>query len=219
MNVHSHNSRKARAPKAEPARANERTKRRRGRPRTGGRREDVLAAALGMFAERGFHGTAMPEIAAGAGVATGTIYRHFASKEALVNELFQMCKRSLAAHLDGAATHGAMRERFHALWRGLVDFARDEPLAFAFLELHHHETYLDETSLQMEREILMPIVVALEQGKREGAIKPLPVPVLMVTVWGAFVAMCKNARRGYYHLTDEVCSQVEHICWDAIART
>ena len=49
------------------------------------KREAILAAALEAFVEKGFHGTAVPEIAARAGVGAGTIYRYFESKEAVVN--------------------------------------------------------------------------------------------------------------------------------------
>jgi AcrR family transcriptional regulator len=192
MNVHPRNS-------TRPAR---------GRPKTGGRREDVLDAALGLFAERGFHGTAMPDIAAEAGVAAGTIYRHFASKEALVNELFRRCKRALAAALATVPDAGTLEERFHHLWWALVGFAREQPRAFGFLELHHHGTYLDAESRALELSILAPIAALL------GPARAVP---LIVTVWGAFVSLIKHSRLGYYALTDEICEQVEATCWNAIA--
>ena len=44
------------------------------------KREAILEAALELFAERGFHGTAVPLIAAKAHVGAGTIYRHFKDK-------------------------------------------------------------------------------------------------------------------------------------------
>src|SRR5688572_15130325 len=115
-------------------------KRTRGRPRTGGKREDILDAALGLFAERGFHGTAMPDIAA------GTFYRHFVSKEALVNELYQRSKQALLAALLDNVPADSLRAQFHHLWWSLVGFAREQPRAFAFLELHHHGSYLDAES-------------------------------------------------------------------------
>src|SRR5689334_15289154 len=55
----------------------------------GDKREAILAAALELFVERGFYGTAVPEIAERAGVGAGTIYRYFESKETLVNELYR----------------------------------------------------------------------------------------------------------------------------------
>jgi AcrR family transcriptional regulator len=178
--------------------------RKRGRPRTGGRKEDVLEAALTLFSERGFHGTSMPEIANEAELATGTIYRHFASKEQLVNVLYQRCKKSLAKALEVVPDRGELEARFHVFWWALVAFAREHPRELAFLELHHHGSYLDEESRRVEREIVVPLLLMLEPRKR--------IP-LAVTVWGAFVSMIKHARLGYYPLSDEICKQVETTCW------
>lgn len=193
-------------------------KRGRGRPPTGGKREEILDAALGLFAERGFHGTAMPDIAAEAGIAAGTIYRHFASKEALVNALYRRSKQALLDAL-GAPAPGELRELFHDLWWRLVGFARAHPLAFAFLELHHHGTYLDAESRALELRILAPIAGVLEAGRAHGVTKPMPPHALIVTVWGAFVGLVKHARLGYYPLTDDICAQVEQTCWDAITQS
>lgn len=191
-------------------------KRTRGRPRTGGKREDILDAALGLFAERGFHGTAMPEIAAAAGIATGTIYRHFVSKEALVNELYRRSKQALLDALLGNVPADTLRVQFHHLWWSLVRFAEQQPRAFAFLELHHHGSYLDAESRAIEMRVLVPIAAVLELGRARGETKAMPPQALIVTVWGAFVGMIKAARLGYYLLTDTLCTQVEETCWDAI---
>ena len=48
-----------------------------------GKRQAILDAALPLFAAKGFDATAVPQIAAAAGVAVGTIYRYFPTKEAL----------------------------------------------------------------------------------------------------------------------------------------
>src|SRR5689334_3642043 len=96
MNVHSANrgSRKA-ARSAEP-------KRGRGRPLVDDKRRIILDAALRVFAAKGYHGTTVPEVADASGVGTGTLYRYFANKEALVNEVYRDAKLRLrAALLDG----------------------------------------------------------------------------------------------------------------------
>jgi AcrR family transcriptional regulator len=46
-------------------------------------RAAIAQAALGAFAREGFAGARMPEIAAGAGISTGNIYRYFKSKDEL----------------------------------------------------------------------------------------------------------------------------------------
>jgi len=55
--------------------------------KTSDKRSDIMQAALDLIAEQGFHRTPMAEIAAKAGVAAGTIYRYFESKDVLITEL------------------------------------------------------------------------------------------------------------------------------------
>ena len=119
-------------------RVNVQSQNRRGRPVTPGRKEQILDAALTLFAERGFHGASIPELAATAGIAPASLYRHVESKEQLVNEVYRRAKALLASALFSAVPVDAstpLREQFHHLWWALVGFARREPRAFAFLEL------------------------------------------------------------------------------------
>ncbi len=195
-------------------------RRTRGRPATPGRRDHLLDTALTLFAERGFHGTSIPELAAAAGLAPASIYRHVESKEQLVNEVYRRAKALLAAALFRAvpvAATAPLREQFHHLWWALVGFARTEPRAFAFLELHHHGDYLDIESRAVELRVLAPIAQVVERGRTARVLKSLPAPALIVTVWGAFVGMVRAARAGYFALDDDVCRSVELTAWDAIA--
>ena len=51
----------------------------------GDRREQIVAAAAALFADRGFGATSMADIVAASGVATGTVYRYFGGKEDVVD--------------------------------------------------------------------------------------------------------------------------------------
>src|SRR5678815_2778455 len=121
----------------------------------GDKRARILAAALDLFAERGFHGTPVPLVAEKAGVGAGTIYRYFDSKEALVNAIYQEQKLSLlGAVMQGFPTTLSPREQFHHLFTRVVAWARANPAAFQLLELHHHAPYLDAQSLAIEERVL-----------------------------------------------------------------
>src|SRR5262245_1460837 len=61
------------------------------------RREVIEQAALELFAERGYHGAAMDEIARRAGVTPPVIYDHFASKLALHKRLLERTRDELIA--------------------------------------------------------------------------------------------------------------------------
>lgn len=195
------------------------TKPRRGRPPDRpDRRESILEAALGCFVERGFHGTAMPQIAARAGVAAGTIYHYFASKEALVNALYRGWKAVVAERVFTAFPQGApVREQFRVMWHQMIAFAMEQPTAFAFIELHNHASYLDAESLAVDRNLKDFARGVIQFAQAQGLLKPLDATVLMELVFGAFVGMMRAHWEGRIQLSDEVIASAEGACWDAVA--
>ena len=195
------------------------TEKRRGRPLIDDKRRRILDAALRTFADRGYHGTNVPEVAAAAGVGIGSLYRYFADKQTLVNEVYRDAKLRLrAALLDGLAAPdpykpASSREWFHELWRRLAAFARGEPDAFRFLEMQDHVPYLDAESKQLELSVLAPLFLA---GKRLRERASAPVELLIALVWGAFVGLVKAHRLGYLELDDKRIAQAGEACWRLI---
>ena len=55
----------------------------------------ILNASLKLFVENGFHGTSTAEISKSAGVATGTLFHYFKTKEELINRLYLYSKESM----------------------------------------------------------------------------------------------------------------------------
>jgi AcrR family transcriptional regulator len=71
----------------------------------------IMVTTLDLISEQGFHGTPISMIAQRAGIGAGTIYRYFANKEELINELFKEIKREVIrakrVHMNsGLCTYG-----------------------------------------------------------------------------------------------------------------
>jgi AcrR family transcriptional regulator len=181
------------------------------------KREAILDAALDLFSERGFHGTAVPLVAEQAKVGAGTLYRYFESKEALVNALFQREKAAFGAHLGrGFAPGLSPREQFKRLWAGLWSFARERPEAVRFLDLHHHGAYLDATSQGMEVRIMQPIVEFVAEAQRQQALKVMAPAALIALVYGAFLGLAKAGWQGHVALTEATLAAAEACIWEAV---
>jgi AcrR family transcriptional regulator len=71
--------------------------------RSAERRDAILAAALDEFADRGFAATRLDDVARRADVAKGTIYLHFADKEALFEELIRIELSPVVAALENVS--------------------------------------------------------------------------------------------------------------------
>jgi AcrR family transcriptional regulator len=181
------------------------------------KRDAILDAALELFAERGFHGTAVPLVAEHAGVGAGTIYRYFPSKESLVNAVYLKWKAELGRQMmDDFPFHASAREQFHFFWQRCAHFARENPRALKFLELHHHSPYLNEESRRIEEQVLAPAYLFLAQTASAKITKPLPVALLGAVVYGAFIGLVKASWEKRLELTTENLDAAEQCCWEAI---
>ena len=191
----------------------------RGRPpATGERRDAILDAALHCFVDRGFYGTAIPEIAKRAGIAAGTIYHYFDSKDALVNALYRNWKTDIARRVFKAFPQtAATREQFGVMWKEMIAFAIDHPAAFAFLELHNHSSYLDAESLAVESNLKEFAEAMIKGAQQDGVLKGGSSTLLMELVFGAFNGMMRAHWEGRIDLTPEDMSAAEQACWDTIA--
>ncbi len=181
------------------------------------KREAILDAALDLFAERGFHGTAVPAVAERAQVGAGTIYRYFASKEALVNDVYQRWKSALCESIIADFPfESPAREQFHAFFARTLAFATKHPRAFKFLELHHHAEYLDDASMALEKRVIVLAGTFLEGTREKQITKPISNALLMSVIWGAVVGIVKASWEGRLKLTKETATQAENCCWEAI---
>ncbi|MFU9037753.1 MULTISPECIES: TetR/AcrR family transcriptional regulator [Streptomyces] len=104
------------------------------------RREQLLDIGRTLFAERGFEGTSVEEIAAKAGVSKPVVYEHFGGKEGLYAVVVDREMRQLLDMVTGALTAGHPRELLEQAAFALLDYietytdgfrilVRDSPVA------------------------------------------------------------------------------------------
>jgi AcrR family transcriptional regulator len=90
----------------------------------------MLDAALRVFAERGYHGASMADIAAGAGVTKPMVYSYFGSKDDLYLHCIDRATERLLAAFDIAPDDDETPE--HTLWRRILSY-------FTFVGDHRDE--------------------------------------------------------------------------------
>jgi AcrR family transcriptional regulator len=179
------------------------------------KRAAILDAALELFVERGFYGTAVPAVAERAGVGAGTIYRYFANKEALVNELYREWKQAISTFvLRDFPSNAAPRQQFAHAWKQLCLFVEAHPRVYAFLELHHHAPYLDEESRAVEQRIFDFASAVLTAAQAKGLVRAGPPAMLLALLHGAFIGLVRFRREGRFDWTPEALAAAEQACWD-----
>lgn len=102
-------------------------------------RQRIHQAALELFVARGVAETSVRDLARAAGIAEGTLYRHYASKDDLVADLFLGNYAAFAARLRGLRTVAGLRARLDAVAAEIYRFHDAEPTLFRFLLLVQHQ--------------------------------------------------------------------------------
>lgn len=97
------------------------------RPKSEDKRNAILDSALGIFAEQGL-GAPTAKIAKGAGVAEGTLFNYFETKDELLNQLYLVVKSALRdVMLPGFPKDQSIKARLHHTWCIYVDWGVAHP--------------------------------------------------------------------------------------------
>ncbi len=92
------------------------------------KRNAILEAATQVFAERGL-GAATSAISGAAGVAEGTLFTYFQTKDELVNALYREIKVGLAdAMMSAFPRNGSVRSRLEHVWNRYVEWGIENPM-------------------------------------------------------------------------------------------
>lgn len=146
------------------------------------KRDAISNAALTLAAKKGLNATTTREIAALAGTAEGTIYRHFKGKDDLMQYLFKQSAGQfhaiLSRRISGLDDPG---ERVKALVKGVFEFADDHPDAFSFLLSTHHLGVLNSGEHPGPPLPARLFIHTLEAGITKGHFRP--VNPMLATGW------------------------------------
>jgi TetR/AcrR family fatty acid metabolism transcriptional regulator len=138
------------------------------------RRDAILRAAIDVFASRGFFTAQVADVARAAGVAAGTVYLYFDSKDDLLVSIFERTMRDAIA--EGRAAVAPIHEpveQLRAVARVHLDrMGRDRSLAVVFqVELRQSTKFMERFSSTLLREYLGVIRAIIVEGQKTGVFR------------------------------------------------
>ncbi|MFT5880545.1 MAG: AcrR family transcriptional regulator [Moritella sp.] len=146
------------------------------------KRTQILDAALALFTVNGFHGTSTAAIARQASVATGTLFHHFSTKEALIEALYREVKKELAEAFLQDSAGDASPLPLEVIWVNGVRWLVSHPQKMAFILLCSHSLYFDKKiQIEIWQEVLGFITQFFSVGVDKGLMRDLPIPYLLTT--------------------------------------
>ncbi len=160
------------------------------------KREAILRAAIKVFAQKGYFNSKVADIAGAAGIADGTVYLYFKSKNEILHSIFDRAmeefisegKREIA-EIDDAAERLRRIAQLH-----LEKLGADRDLAIVFqVELRGSTKFMEEFSAAGFAEYLSIIHRTIEDGQKSGAFRTdLNATVCSKILFGALDEMVTN---------------------------
>ena len=141
------------------------------RPLSENKRKAILAAATSLFAESGLKASPTSEISKRAGVAEGTLFTYFKTKDDLVNALYREIKLEIAAAMmSDFPAESSVQDRLRFLWNGYVDWGVDHsPQRKALAQIQVSEMLTAE-SIQAGLAPFAPVYRVADDAAEQGIV-------------------------------------------------
>lgn len=187
------------------------------RPKLGDKRTAILEKAATLFGERGLVSTPTSAISNAAGIAEGTLFTYFKTKDELINELYLYLKGELAqAMLSGFPAKGSVKLRLRYAWDHYVGWGAANPLRSKAIAQLLSSGKLTPQSRRLGLAPFAVIYKALETGIKQGELSPYPLDFI-AAMFGAqaeatmaFMPRGKKAGHDY-------CASGFEMFWSGIA--
>lgn len=179
-----------RSPTLTPPPAPTRQRRKEARP------QELLDAALELFAEKGFAATRSEEVAARAGVAKGTLYLYYPSKEELLKAVIsQRLSQEIAAGAEAVqqftgSTSDLLTQVLTGWWRRVFDSPMSAVFKLVITEVRNFPelaAFYAENVVQPGKQLIGQI---LARGIRSGEFRPVDVPSTVLSLVLPMVMLC-----------------------------
>ncbi len=149
------------------------------RERDPDKQEAILATALTLFTERGFFGTPTSLISKEAGVATGTLFFYFKTKEELIDTLYRRTKSEAAqAMCRGLGREKTAKAKLRRLGFNAVAWGIENPAKMKFMEQFAHSPFVSTNAQEEGMSQFLFLQDLVREGIREGVIRDTDPPLL-----------------------------------------
>jgi AcrR family transcriptional regulator len=147
------------------------------------KKELLLNAALKLFVENGFHGTATAKIAKEAGVANGTLFQYFKTKEDLIISLFVAIKEEILDYMaKNTKSNKSTREEIKLQFISTIVWGLDNASKFHFIQQFYASPYINQISQTDLEKYIKPHYILIENGIKENFIKTMSIDLLYLLI-------------------------------------
>jgi AcrR family transcriptional regulator len=177
------------------------------------KRDAILDAMLDVVVERGFHEAPMSLIAERSGTSAGLIYHHFASKEDIIQALYErIYKLKLASFLDGFAPEMDPQQAFVQGCERMYLFYRRHQKEMRFLEQHKNAGFACQPELNTSDARVAAFMQRYSSRSKGGVFNEWPADVMQEVTIGLIERLARLPRK----LSSAVLREIAEGLWTQV---
>ncbi|MBD3631304.1 TetR/AcrR family transcriptional regulator [Cyclobacterium sp.] len=179
------------------------------------KKKAIFESTINLITENGFHGTPMSMVAKNAGVAVGTIYHYFESKNQLIGELHAYNRgRVVEIIKETIGENISHKKTFQNIWTNLYQFYIENTNVLIFFEQFINSPYnINKFPTHFQGELFD----FFKGGIGKGEIKDVKPEILVVLTLGSITTSAKLHKFGSIPLNFTDQHNIIQILWDGMA--
>jgi AcrR family transcriptional regulator len=154
------------------------------------KKEIIINTAIQLFVELGFHGTATSKIAQQAGVANGTLFNYFKTKDELIVTLYHTILEEMDDYIiERMTSHSITKESFQSLFVVTLFWSLDNRIPYQYMQQFNHSPYFQQAGPSILNQEEHPLFVLIQNGIDIVLLKPMPASFIFSLVTAHINAM------------------------------
>ncbi|WP_062071528.1 TetR/AcrR family transcriptional regulator [Demequina sediminicola] len=182
------------------------------------RREQLLTVSRTLFAERGFEGTSVEEIASRADVSKPVVYEHFGGKEGVYAVIVDREVEALLGALTGALSErGHPRQLVERAARALLDYIESSPAGFRILVRDSPVAQAGGTFSSLIGDVATQVEHLLGHQMAKRGLDPSTAPIYSQMLVGMVALAGQHWAEAREPSKDEVAAHMVNLAWNGLS--
>jgi len=158
-------------------------------------KDKIYQSALDLFASQGIQATSTAQISKKAGVASGTLFVHFKSKQVLIDTIYLNIKKNAFSDLnENTPNDSSVELHIKDASQNIIEYFLNNYNEFIFLGLVDNDPMVSEDARAIGFKNFEKSMASLKQWFKEGYFKDIDFDLLMQINWSTTETIIKNLK-------------------------
>lgn len=179
-------------------------------------KDKILKSALKLFAKQGIDKTSTNQITKKVGIASGTLFVHFPTKQDLIDTLYLQIKKNAFSKLNNSFDPTLQAEKnVKLVSKTLIEHFLKNYNEFIFMGLVENDPQVSKKAIEAGRKEYEALSQVFVLWKKQNVLKKIPLPLIQDVLWNILLTIIQYCKKNKIKkITDDYLN----IIWDAIKK-